>query len=294
MKIPIKTLDNGFTMPVYSFGMWLIGGKREVDTSHDNENVALLRGAIERGVTSFDTAEGYAAGHSEVLLGRAIDGMNRKDLFIATKVGGEHQNYDDLIRSAHASLERLDTDYIDLYMLHSYPNPGTPIESTMAAMDYLIEQKLIRHIGVSNMTPRRMAEVQKHTKHKIVYNQLHYNVVYREAEASGSLEFIQQNDMFLGAWRPLQKGAIPDTEIITRLAKAYNKTPNQVLLNWLVSQKNVVTIAKTSSLDHLEENLGALDWQLSEASIEDIRNHFPGQQLVSDTYPLDYPGDVPA
>ncbi len=294
MNIPTKTLENGFTMPVYSFGMWLIGGKREVDTSHDDENIAILRKAMEHGVTSFDSAEGYAAGHSEVLLGRAINGENRKNLFISTKVGGEHQGYDDLIQSAQASLERLGTDYIDLYLLHSYPNPGIPIEDAMAAMDYLVDQKLVRNIGVSNMTPRRVVEAQKFTKHKIVYNQLHYNVVYREAEVSGSLEFCQQNDILLGAWRPLQKGAIPDTEIIQRIADKYNKTPNQVLLNWLVVQENVVALAKTSTLAHLEENLGALDWVLDTDDVEDIRKNFPDQQAVSDTYPLDYPGDIPA
>lgn len=294
MDIPRKKLLNGFELPVYGFGLWLIGGKRDADYSRDEEEIATLRKAIEMGVTHFDTAEGYADGHSEELLGQAIKGCNRTKLFIATKVSGEHQGYNGVKKSLTDSLVRLQTAYVDLYILHSYPDQGISIAETMKAMDELMDQGLIRNIGVSNMTARRFDEAQKYTKHKIVCNQVHYNTQYREAEVSGVLDFCQDSDVMLVAWRPLQKGRLPQSELIDQLTVKYQKTPSQIVLNWLISQDNVVTIAKTSSIAHLKENLGATGWTMDSADIELIRTEFPRQQLVSDAYPLDYVADLPA
>lgn len=294
MDIPRKRLANGFEMPVYGFGLWLVGGKREADYSMDLQEIATLREAIELGVSHFDTAEGYADGHSEELLGEAIKDYDRSKLYIATKISGEHQTYDGVKKSLTESLARLQTAYVDLYILHSYPDEGIPIAETMKAMDELVEQGLIRNIGVSNMTPRRFKEAQKYTKHKIVCNQVHYNTQYREAEASGVLDFCQDNDVMLVAWRPLQKGSLPQSDLINRLAIKYQKTPPQIALNWLISQSNVVTIAKTSSIAHLKENLGAIGWAIDSIDIELIRTEFPDQQLISDAYPLEYAADVPA
>lgn len=294
MQIPTKALADGFSMPVYGAGTWLIGGKRDIDTSRDEEEIATLKYAIDQGVKHFDTAEGYAKGHSEEILGRAIKGYDRKKLLIATKVGGENQSYDNLIRSAHASLTRLGVSYIDLYMLHSYPIPGIPINEAMTALDHLVDEGLVRNIGVSNMTPRRFEEAQKYTKNKIVCNQVHYNTQIREAEVSGVLEHCQAHDVMLSAWRPLQKGAIAESKLIDEMAKKYGKTVNQVLLNWLISQQKVTVIAKTSSKEHLKENLGAVDWMLEAEDVAKIRKNFPDQKKISDTYPLDYPGDLTA
>lgn len=294
MNIPVKRLESGFEMPVYGLGMWLMGGKRSVDTTNDTQNIEAIQAAIELGVTHFDTAESYAAGHSEEVLGTAIQGIDRSKLLIATKVSGDNQSYDGVRQSFEQSLKRLQTDYVDLYLLHTYPDKGIPIKETMRALDELVTQGVIKHIGVSNMTPRRFNDAQQATQNKIVCNQLHYNVQYREAEASGALEHAQQNDALLVAWRPIQKGAIPDTNIIADMAKKYGKTPTQIMLNWLVSQQNVVTISKTSSIDHLKENLGALDWTMESEDIERIRKEFPHQDTVSDTYPLDYLANTPA
>lgn len=294
MHIPTKTLQNGFTMPVYGFGLWQVGGKRIASYENDVTDIATIRAAIDLGVKHFDTAEAYGAGHSEEVLGQAIQGYDRRNLFLSTKVTGEHQTYEGVHTALTESLQRLGTDYIDLYMLHEYPTPGIPIRDTMRALDELVDAGKIKYIGVSNMTPRRLAEAQSYSKHKIVYNQIHYNLKYREAEQSGILQYCQENDVLLAAWRPLQKNLFEQSDLIDSLAAKYNKTPNQIALNWLVSQKNVVTLSKTSSIDHLKENIAAADWQMDEADIEKIRAEYPDQEVVSDTYPLEYPGDVPA
>ncbi len=292
INIPTKKLKNGFELPVYGLGLWQVGGRYEPDTSHDKEEIDAIRFALDSGITHIDTAEGYARGHSEELLGQAITGYDRKKLIIATKVSGTNQSYKDLGQSCEASLKRLGVDYIDLYLLHRYPEAGIPIADTMRAMDELVERGLVKNIGVCNLTPRRFAEAQKHTKNKLVCNQVHYNVQYREMEETGVLKYCQENDVMLVAWRPLQKGSLPKSMLLEELARRYKKTVPQVVINWLISQQKVVTLAKTSNIDHLKENLGAVDWSLEPDDVEKIRKDFPDQKLVSDAFALNYKADI--
>lgn len=292
MKIPTKKLKSGFELPVYGLGLWQMGGRWEADTSRDNEEIGAIRNAIELGVTHIDTAEMYGDGHAEELLGKALEGVDREKLIIATKVTGKNQKYDDLLRSFEASLKRIGTDYIDLYLLHFFPDRGISIADTMKAMDHLVEQGVVKNIGVCNFTPNRFIEAEKHTKNKIVCNQVHYNLQYREIEAKGVLDFCQKNDVLLNAWRPLQKGLLPKSSLLEEIAKKYNKTAAQIAINWLISQDNVITISKTSNIEHLKENLGAIDWSMDKEDIEKIRKEFPDQKLVSDAVPLDYETDV--
>jgi len=122
MDIPRKELMSGFALPVYGLGAWQMGGRGEADSTNDETDIAAIQKALDLGVTHIDTAESYGAGHSEELVGRAIKGRDRKQLTIATKVSAWNQSYDDLRRSFEASLLRLGTDYVDLYMLHRFPD----------------------------------------------------------------------------------------------------------------------------------------------------------------------------
>lgn len=292
MNIPTKKLKNGFELPVYGLGLWQMGGARERDTSRDTEEVAAIRAALDAGITHVDTAELYGLGHAEELLGQAMQGYDRSKLFIATKVLPEHQTYDGVHRAFEASLKRIGTDYVDLYLLHAYPQSGMSVAETMRAMDELVAQGAIKNIGVCNMTPRRFDETQKHTQNKLVCNQVHYNIQVREVEARGVLEHCQDNDVFCVAWRPLQKGTLPQSTLIDELAKKYDKTPAQIAINWLISQDHVVTICKTSSTEHLKENLGAVGWDMSTEDIERIRAEFPDQRPTVDGELLTREADI--
>lgn len=294
MNIPTKKLGNGFELPVYGLGLWQMGGRWEADDSEDDKEIAAIRLALDNGITHIDTAEGYGNGHAEEILKKALVGYDRSKLIIATKVSANNQTYQGVLKSFQASLERMGLEYVDLYLLHRFPEPGIDIKDTMRAMDELVEQGLVKNIGVCNMTPNRFNEVQKHTKNKLVCNQVHYNVQYREVEKKAVLQHAQDNDVMVVAWRPVQKGTLPESELINEIATKYGKTPAQVVINWLISQKNIVTISKTSNRDHLIENLGAVDWQMENADIERIRAEFPDQKDLSDAVPLDYEADVPA
>ena len=292
MNIPKKKLSSGFELPVYGLGLWQMGGRWEADDSNDDNEVKAIRAALDAGITHIDTAESYGNGHAEEILKKALQGYDRTKLIITTKVSASNQFYEGIHKSFKASLERMGLEYVDLYLLHRFPEPGIDITETMRAMDELVEQGVVKNIGVCNMTPNRFNEVQKHTKNKLVCNQVHYNVQYREIEDKGVLKHSQDNDVMLVAWRPLQKGILPQSSLLEELAKKYDKTPVQIAINWLISQENVVTLSKTSDPEHLRENLGAMGWLMEVDDIERVRKEFPDQQLVSDAVPLDYEADV--
>ena len=287
MHIPTKTLKSGFSMPVFGLGTWHMGGDFHRDLSNnDAADSAAIERAIDAGITHIDTAEIYAEGHAEELVGTAIRGRKREDLFLVSKVSWRHAGSDDILRAIEGSLKRLGVSYLDLYLLHK-PNPTVPLKETMRAMDLLQEQGLIRNIGVSNFAPERLKRAQQYATHPVVVNQVHYNLKIREPERKGLLTYCQQHDVLLAAWRPVQGLEEASTVLLLqKLARKYEKTPMQIALNWLLSQSNVVTLAKMKAAEHLQENLGAIGWQMEVEDIEILRAEFPGQHDVSDAVEL--------
>jgi diketogulonate reductase-like aldo/keto reductase len=284
MKIPTKKLKDGFEMPVFGLGTWQMGGRETHNPQNDDQkDITAIQEAIKLGVTHIDTAEQYAGGYAETLVGKAIAGYARVKLFIVSKVSPEHLNYNYVLRSCEASLKRLKTDYLDLYLIH-FPNPDITIEETLRAMDKLVDDGIVKNIGVSNFKTKRFKEAQLHTKNKLVVNQVYYNLVIREPEREGLLKYCQQNDVLLEAYRPVEKGAIlaRSIKILDELAEKYNKTPAQIAINWLISQKNVITLSKTSTIEHLKENLGAIGWAMDKDDIEKLRKDFPNQKAKAE------------
>lgn len=266
-------------MSVLGFGTWYMGGRFDRESNYDeSKDIQAIKKTVELGGYRFDTAEMYANGYSEEILGKALKGYDREKLFITSKVSPEHLGYDDVISSCKDSLKRLQTDYLDLYLIHS-PNPDIPIEETMKALDYLKDQGLIKNIGVCNFNVDRLKEAQSKTKNKIVLNQVHYNLIFREPQIKGVIEYCQDNDIFIEAWRPIQQGNLTKrgVDITDKLCEKYSKTPAQVAINWLISQKNVVTLTKTSNLKHLEEDLGSVGWTMSQEDIRSLKDNYPIQ-----------------
>ncbi len=271
-----KLLDKDFKIPVLGLGTWGIGGFMETDSSNDEESIQSIKDAIDLGYTHIDTAELYGAGHSEDLIGIAIKDLDRSKLIITSKVFKTNLKYDDVIASCKKSLEKLQTDYIDIYLIHA-PNPEIPLEETMRAMDYLIEQKLVRFIGVSNFSVEEMKEAQKLSKNKIVANQIPYNLATRNKNHRGScinmeseiIPYCQDNDIIVMAYRPIERGFLLEpNSILDELSKKYNKTKAQIAINWLISKKGIITIPKSTNIEHLKENLGAVGWNLTDEDIK--------------------------
>ncbi len=265
-----------------------MGGRYQRNLENDDTaDVAAIKFAINAGITHIDTAEIYADGHSEELVAEAVKDYERSKIFLASKVQAAHMAYKDIILACRASLKRLQTDYLDLYLLHQH-NPSFSLKDTMRALDRLVADGLVKHIGVSNFKTESLERAQEYAKNKIVCNQVHYNLKAREPERSGLLEFCQKNDVMLVAYRPVEKGRLLENipGVVKKICKKYKRTPAQIAINWLVSQANVVTLAKTRNSAHLKENLGGVGWQMDKEDIEKLRVEYPEQIFVSDVVPL--------
>ena len=285
VNMEFENLTGDAKIPVLGLGTWNIGGGAMRDTSRDREHIQLLRTAIELGVTHFDTAEMYGRGHSEEIVGEAIKNVPREKLFITTKVSPEHLRYAEVLAAARRSLQRLGTQYIDLYLVH-LPNLQIPIQETMKAFDFLHRDGLIKFVGVSNFTVEQLQEAQEYTRNRIVTNQIEYSLLtrnrgneYMTDVESSMMPYCQENDIVVTAYRPLARGRLtrPGFRILDYLAKKYNKTRAQTAINWLISKKKVITIPKTSTIEHLKENLGALGWRLERQDISRLDSQFPVQ-----------------
>ncbi|MAF36610.1 aldo/keto reductase [archaeon] len=289
MKIPTKKAGN-FELPVLGFGTWRMGGEGERDLNNDDtKDVTAIKKAVEVGLYHIDTAEYYAAGHSEELVAKAIADIPRDELFITTKVSPWNFKKDDLIKSCQASLKRLKVDYVDLYLLH-FPSDEIPIAETMSTLDQLVSEGLIKNIGVSNFTVPLIEQAQAVTKNKIVNNQIHFSPTARAHIDNGTVKYCQENDILVTSYRPIGyykpkykhlSGEIaplePSTnkQLIEDLAKKYNKTPSQIVLNWVIAQPNIVTLFKSTSPEHIKENIGSIGWELSLDDIDKITNEYP-------------------
>jgi len=283
MEIPVKKLKSGFKLPVFGFGAYRVGGISTHDPYNDDEkDVSAIRGALNLGITHIDTAEMYARGYSEMLVGRAIKGYDRSKLIIATKVSPINLHYNEVISAVKRSLERLDTDYVDLYMVH-YPNFKIPIAEAMEAMDHLVEEGLIKYIGVSNFNLHQFKEAQRYTRNKIICNQIPYSLVNRKFQTDGFIDYAKENEVMIVAWRPIEGGMLlkKGIELLDKICRRYNKTPGQIAINWLISQKNVVTIPGSRNIKHLKENLGSVGWQLTLKDIKMLDDDFPLKDFSS-------------
>lgn len=284
--IPEKILSSGLRLPVLGAGTWRIGGGAEADCSHDDAAVAALCATLDDGFTHIDTAEMYGAGHTEELLGRALAGRPRDMFQITGKVWKTHFSRDGVRRACEDSLRRLGIDFFDLYLIHQ-PVPEADWTGLLRGLEDLVQDGLVKHLGVSNFTPEHWTELQNLTDVPLEVDQVHYNLVCREAEIARLPEYCEEHDKFLIAWRPLQKGTIAlDCPLMRELCAIYRKTPVQIALNYLISHPRVVTIAAMSDARHRAENAGACGWTLASADRERLRREWPGQYFRSEAVAL--------
>jgi len=283
----IKKLDSWFSIPAIWLWTWKIWWNFDPDFSQDQKFIDDIKRCIDSWITLIDTAESYAKWHCEEIVWKAIKNYNRVDLFITSKVSQANLHYEALISSAQNTLDRLHTDYLDLYLVH-LPNPDIDIEQTMSAMNYLFDKWLIKNIWVSNFKKETLESAQNASKAKIVLNQCHYNLIYREPEISWLNQYCLTNDIIMQAWRPIQYGEIMlmESDLINDLSQKYGKTYSQIAVNRLISQKNISTIIKMTKEEHIRENLWALWWQMEAEDIELLKTNYPNQKPVSDRIPL--------
>ena len=264
-----EILFDGTKVDKIGFGTWRIGGKLSANSIEDDRSMKALRSALDLGYTHFDTAEMYGQGHSEELLGKAIRlaGVDRENLFIATKVLPSNLGYNNLKTAFENSLKRLQMDYIDLYLIH-WAVASMPLEEAFQAMNKLVEVGKIRYLGVSNFSVSQMRYSQELSNTPIITNQVPYSITERRYVANGVLEYCQENNIILTAYSPVEEGKLKINSTIQTIAENHGTTTYQIALAWLIQQPKVITIPMSFNPKHQAENLQSVQIGLSEEEME--------------------------
>ncbi|ODS54831.1 MAG: aldo/keto reductase [Agrobacterium sp. SCN 61-19] len=266
--IPTVTLPGGAEIPTLGFGTWMMGETK----SEAKAEVDAVRLALDLGMTVIDTAEMYGDGGAERIVGEALKDR-REDAFLVSKVLPWNASYDGTIKACHASLDRLGTDHLDLYLLHW--RGEHPLEDTVAAMEELKAAGRIRAWGVSNFDVDDMEELFSVAdgEHCAV-NQVLYNLSRRGIEFD-LLPWCQEHKIPVMAYSPIEQGRILHHPELIHIAKAYQATPAQVALAFLLERDGVIPIPKTSNIRRLQENREAVDLDISDEDWARLDAAFP-------------------
>ncbi|WGF86903.1 aldo/keto reductase [Marinivivus vitaminiproducens] len=251
------TLPDGEAVPVLGQGTWFMGERR----SEADAEIAALRRGLDLGMNLIDTAEMYASGGAEEVTGKAIEGR-RDEVFVVSKVVPSNASREGTVAACERSLRRLNTDRIDLYLLHW---PGRhPLAETVAGFERLKADGKIRHWGVSNFDVDDLEDLRDVEGGKAcAANQVLYNLTRRGPEFD-LLPWCREHAVPVMAYSPIEQGRLPSRGALAEVAARHGSTPFQAGLAWVLRQPGTIAIPKSSRQDHVEANRKALDITLSE------------------------------
>ncbi|GHJ26177.1 oxidoreductase [Streptomyces hygroscopicus subsp. sporocinereus] len=260
-------LPSGERIPLLGQGTWHLGD----DPRRRADEIAALRRGLDLGMTLVDTAEMYGSGASEELVGEAIAGR-RDEVFLVSKVLPGHADRAGTIAACEASLRRLGTDRLDLYLLHW--RGRIPLEETLQGFAELADSGRIRHWGVSNFDVSDMTDLLSVPGgDRVAVNQVLYNPTRRGVEYD-LLPWCYRRDIPLMAYSPVEQGRLLRSTALREVARAHGATPAQVALAWVL-RKAVPAIPKAGRVEHVEENHAALDLELTTGDLDALDRAFP-------------------
>ncbi|MVO98247.1 aldo/keto reductase [Paenibacillus lutrae] len=250
------TLNNGIEMPVLGFGVFQIADPNECEQS--------VYDAIMAGYRLIDTATSYL---NEEAVGKAIkrSGVSREELFITTKLWVQDTGYERTKKAFEKSMERLQLDYLDLYLIHQ---PYGDVFGSWRAMEELYREGKVRAIGVSNFHEDRLIDLIIHNEVTPAVNQVETHPFHQQIEPA---KFMKENHVQIESWAPFAEGKnnLFQNETLAGIAEKYKKSVAQVVLRWL-TQRDVVVIPKSVRKERMIENFNIFDFELSEEDIESI------------------------
>ncbi len=256
-EIPTLTLPSGKNIPALGIGTWNMGERQ----TSEAEEIASICKAVELGMTVVDTAEMYADGRSEAVVGKAIRDL-RQDVFLVSKVYPFNASAKGTIEACERSLSRLGVEQLDLYLLHW--RGSHPLEETVAAFETLKRSGKIVDWGVSNFDTEDMEELfAVENGANCAANQVLYNLSRRGIEFD-LLPWCQDKGIPIMAYSPIEQGRILSNHDLIKIAKAYQATPAQVALAFLLERDGVLAIPKSARPERVEENRGTTDLEISD------------------------------
>ena len=229
------------------------------------------------GYRHVDTAEMY---ENHEIVGQAIKGYERLDLFITSKVLPEHLHYDEVISACDTALLELDVEYLDLYLIH-WPNPDVPMLQTFDALRHLRELGKVRDIGVSNFQTHRMRQAINISPHPIANNQIELHPLLYQRDL---IELCHENGVTVTAYAPMARGRVFEDDILREVGEDYDRSPGEVSLRWLL-QKGCIVIPRSSQEEHLRQNMEVYDWGLSTTDVARIDAIGMQQRVVHPEHP---------
>jgi 2,5-diketo-D-gluconate reductase B len=267
---------SGKSLHPIGIGTWLIAGSfdpnpndkyKGAKPNHDNEaqEIEAIRYSIFKGQNHIDYAELYGGFYTDEVVGWALVGAEREDLYIADKLWKSSVGTSLVRSTVEEMLKKLGTDYLDLLYIHS-PWDDAPWREAIPQIDELIDEGIVLGFGVSNFTVEQMQEAMHLAKHPIVASQMEYNVLYKDEVDQAFHDFCKTNSIQIVAYQPVKRKAVLANETVQQIAQQHSATPAQVAIAWLLA-KGTLPIPKAVQQAHIDENLGALDLKLSNEDI---------------------------
>ena len=269
MNEEFRVLSNGVKMPSIGFGTYKSGS--------DEETAKIIKYALETGYRQIDTASFYG---NEVGIGNGIKQSNikREDIFLVTKLWNDYHGYEKTIEAFNKSLERLQVEYIDLYLIH-WPNKLNA--ETWRAFEDLYKEGKVKAIGVCNFKIGHLEELKKTAEIMPMVNQVE---LHPQSSKEYLLDYCNDNNIQLVAWSPIMRGRIFSNELIIGLSEKYKKTIAQIVLRWHI-QRGIIPIPKSSNEGRIKENLDIFDFELSADDMNAINSLNEGDSISVSTPP---------
>jgi len=261
-------LMSGEQVPALGQGTWNMGDERAAR----KEEIAALQLGLDLGLTLIDTAEMYGEGKSEELVGQAIAGR-RDEVFLVSKVYPHNASRKGAVAACERSLKRLATERLDLYLLHW--RGSIPLAETLEAFQALQRAGKIRHYGVSNLDLKDMQALSKLAgANHVQVNQLLYNLTRRGLEFD-LLPWMRERHIALMAYSPVEQARLLRNRTLIDFTRRHGMTPAQAALAWLLAKDDVIAIPKASRREHVQDNAGALEIELSREQLAELDKAFP-------------------
>ena len=256
------TLNNGVKIPCVAYGTY---------KAADEHGADIITAAVEEGYRYFDTASFY---ETEEYVAEAIrrSGLPREDFFIATKLWKEEMGYEEALAACERSLKRLNTDYIDLYLIH-WPKPTPDYENwkqldidTWRALEKLYKEGKVRAIGVSNFLPHHLDNILENCEVKPMVDQIEYHAGYTQ---EATVQYCKQHDILVQAWSPISRGRIFHDITLNELAEKYQVSVAKLALRFCI-QNGIVPLPKAATRERMRENKNLFDFVISDEDMKRI------------------------